>query len=277
MSRPARIEFEFATYHVTSRGDRREDIYEDDEDRRIFLKIFADVIEQYNWICHGYCLMSNHYHLLIETPDANLSKGMRQLNGVYSQANNRRHQRVGHVFQGRFKGILVNAETYLLELTRYVVLNPVAANMVERPEDWRWSSYQAMIGQCSVPSWLAIDGLLVQFNSDRQTAVKQYIQFVNDGIGQQSIWSNLNRQIYLGDDEFIRQAQLNCKMLSSDVNIPKAQRRQPAAPLKEISIKHANRNEAIIEAYETGEYSYQQIANFYGIHFTTVGRIVRSK
>ena len=145
MARPLRIEFADAFYHITSRGDRREAIYEDDEDRKAFLNILAEVVARYNWICHAFCLMTNHYHLLIETVDGNLSQGMRQLNGVYTQASNRRHRRVGHLFQGRFKGILVDKEAYLLELSRYVVLNPVRAGMVESPEQWPWSSYRAMV------------------------------------------------------------------------------------------------------------------------------------
>ncbi len=124
MARPIRLEFAGALYHVTSRGDRQEDIYDVDNDRQDFLSILEDVCSRHNWICHAYCLMSNHYHLLIETPDANLSKGMRQLNGVYTQTYNRAHHRVGHVFQGRYKAILVQKESYLLELSRYIVLNP---------------------------------------------------------------------------------------------------------------------------------------------------------
>ena len=130
MSRPLRLEFAGALYHVTSRGDRQEDIYDDDCDRRLFLDIFGDVCDVYNWVCHGYCLMSNHYHLIVETPDANLSKGMRQLNGLYTRKYNLSHNRVGHVFQGRYKAIHVDKERYLLELARYVVLNPVRAGMV---------------------------------------------------------------------------------------------------------------------------------------------------
>jgi REP element-mobilizing transposase RayT len=118
MSRPLRIEFSGAYYHVTSRGDRREAIYEDDEDRKSFLEIFRDVVEAFEWRCHAYCLMSNHYHLFVETAHGNLSKGMRQLNGVYTQWSNRRHRRSGHLFQGRYKGILVDTDGYLLELSR---------------------------------------------------------------------------------------------------------------------------------------------------------------
>jgi len=134
MARPLRLEFAGALYHVTSRGNRREEIYLDDQDRRRFLTLLAEVCERFNWRVHAYCLMSNHYHLLIETPDANLSRCMRQVNGVHTQAANRRHGQVGHVFQGRFKALLVQKESYLLELARYVILNPVRAGMVARPE-----------------------------------------------------------------------------------------------------------------------------------------------
>ena len=124
MARPIRIEFAGAFYHVTARGDRQEDIYLSDQDRIGFLSILEQVCNRFNWLVHAYCLMDNHYHLLVETPDSNLGKGMRQLNGVYTQTSNRTHGKVGHVFQGRYKAILVEKETYLLELARYIVLNP---------------------------------------------------------------------------------------------------------------------------------------------------------
>ncbi|MEJ2696952.1 MAG: transposase [Candidatus Sulfobium sp.] len=142
MARPLRIEYDGALYHVTSRGNERKRIFRDDEDRAAFLDTLLKVNERYNWMCHAYCLMNNHYHLIIETPDGNLSQGMRQLNGVYTQLFNRRHHRVGHLFQGRFKTILIEKEGYLLEVSRYVVLNPVRAKAVERPEHWKWSSYR---------------------------------------------------------------------------------------------------------------------------------------
>jgi REP element-mobilizing transposase RayT len=130
MARPLRIEFDGALYHVTSRGNDRKAIFKDNHDRDLFLDILAQITVRFRWICHAYCLMNNHYHLVIETPDGNLSKGMRQLNGVYTQAFNKRHRRVGHVFQGRFKGILVQKDSHFLEVCRYVVLNPVRAKMV---------------------------------------------------------------------------------------------------------------------------------------------------
>jgi putative transposase len=136
MSRPLRLEFAGAFYHITSRGNGRNVIYLQDDDFELFLQILANVCERYNWVVHAYCLMSNHYHLLVETPDANLSQGMCHLNGVFTQSMNRKHHRVGHLFQGRYKTILVDKDAYLLELCRYIVLNPVRANMVNSPEEW---------------------------------------------------------------------------------------------------------------------------------------------
>ena len=183
MSRPLRLEFCGALYHVTSRGDRREDIYDDDEDRERFLEILGGVVSDFNWVCHAYCLMDNHYHLLIATPDGNLAKGMRQLNGVYTQASNRRHRRGGHLFQGRYKAILVDEDAYLLEVARYVVLNPLRAGMVSAVEAWPWSSYLAMLGEAPRPEWLTVDAVLGQFGKRRATAREKYARFVAEGRG----------------------------------------------------------------------------------------------
>src|SRR4030042_6670680 len=140
MARPLRIEFPGAVYHVTSRGNERKAIFRDDQDRKMFLDALVEVARRYNWLCHAYCLMGNH--LLIDTPDGNLSIGMRQLNGICTQRFNKRHGRVGHLFQGRFKAVLVQKDSHLLEACRYVVLNPVRAKGGERPEEWVWSSYR---------------------------------------------------------------------------------------------------------------------------------------
>jgi len=152
MARPLRLEFAGALYHVTARGDRREPIHEDDADRSAFLDIFGTVVEDFNWVAHAYCLMGNHYHLLVETPDANLANGMRQLNGTYTQWSNRTHHRVGHLFQGRYKAIVVDKDAYLLEVYRYIVLNPVRAKMVKSVADWPWSSHRAVMGTQEVGS-----------------------------------------------------------------------------------------------------------------------------
>ncbi|MFO0700343.1 MAG: transposase [Nitrospira sp.] len=181
MARPLRIEYPGAVYHVTSRGNARQAIVQDDRDRTRFLETLAHVIDRFGWRCHAYCLMDNHYHLLLETPQPNLSRGMRQLNGTYTQALNCRHQRVGHVFQGRFTGILVEKEAHLLELCRYVVLNPVRARMVTHPRLWAWSSYQATVGEHAAPSWLWTDWILGHFGTRQREAQGRYRQFVAEG------------------------------------------------------------------------------------------------
>jgi REP element-mobilizing transposase RayT len=275
MSRPLRIEFPNALYHVTARGDRREDIFEDDEDRTLFLETLGEVIDQFNWVCYAWCLMDNHYHLLIQTPDGNLSKGMRQLNGIYTQASNRRHKRVGHLFQGRFKAILVDSDHYLQELSRYVVLNPVRAGMVKSPGAWQWSSYRASMGREEAPSWLAVDGLLAQFAKRRTLAQERYAQFVVAGVKAKSPWDDLKGQVFLGDEQFVQRMQVHLDPGKDDVQIPLAQRRPLAPPLAEIERRAPNRNAAIQSAHATGAYSYQQIADYFGVHFTSVGRIVR--
>jgi REP element-mobilizing transposase RayT len=228
MARPLRIELAGGVYHVTARGDRQEDIFLDDVDRTRWLELLGEVCERFHWVSHGWCQMGNHYHLIVETVEGNLAQGMRHLNGVYTQDFNRRHQRVGHVFQGRYKAILVEKDSYLLELSRYVVLNPVRAQMVAVPEAWPWSSYGAMVGK-GAPAWLQTDWLLGQFSADRHTAIAAYARFVHEGMGQASIWDRLKGQIFLGSDEFI--ARLTAHAANPAISeIPRAQRRPVAQP-----------------------------------------------
>ena len=274
MARPLRIEFAGALYHLTSRGDRREAIFEDDEDRRRFLDVLAEVAKRYRWVCHAYCLMTNHYHLVAETVEGNLSQGMRHLNGVYTQASNRRHGRNGHLFQGRFKGILVDRDAYLLELTRYVVLNPVRAGMVATPEQWPWSSYRAMVGEAPVPPWLAVDALLSLFGPARDDARLQYRAFVGEGAGAE-IWQGLRQQVYLGDDAFVMRMQAKAQFQGDQSSVPQAQRRPPPPSLAQVAARSAGRDAAIVAAYAGGAYTYREIAEYFGVHLATVGRIVR--
>ena len=234
MSRPLRLEIAGGLYHVTSRGDRRENIYHDDTDRLAWLAILAQVCERYNWRIHAWCQMSNHYHLIIETVECNLSAGMRQLNGVYTQDTNRRHHLSGHVFQGRYKAILVERDSYLLELSRYVVLNPVRAAMVKHTRQWKWSSYQAMIGnEPPPPPWLHTDWLLSQFGSQRARQIERYTEFVQQGIRSPDVWQQLKGQVFLGGDEFVdamtKRLEVDAKFASQE--IPRAQRRALAKSL----------------------------------------------
>jgi REP element-mobilizing transposase RayT len=272
------LEFAGALYHVTARGNERHNIFlgNIDDDRAAFLDILTATCERFNWICHAYCLMTNHYHLLVETPDANLSKGMRHLNGVYTQYINRTHARVGHLFQGRFKAILVERDSYLLEIARYVVLNPVRAGMVETPGEWPWSSYQATVGDVPAPAFLATDWLLRAFADTRAQAVAGYRRFVAEGIGAASPWQDLKGQIYLGCEQFVEQMQRLIIAEQALHEIPRRQRRAPAKPLAYYAARYADRNRALAEAYRTGAYSMQHIADHFGISRMTVSRAVKN-
>lgn len=277
MARPLRIELSGGLYHVTSRGDRREDIYLSNADREAWLALLSQVCTRFNWICHAYCLMTNHYHLVIETPDGNLAKGMRQLNGVYTQIVNRAHGRVGHVFQGRYKAILVEKDSYLLELARYVVLNPVRAGMVSDVGDWSWSSYPAMIGQAPSPTWLQTDWILGQFSSQRNRARLMYLDFVRAGVGLPSVWDGLQGQIYLGSEAFIEHIQSNLSTEQSLDEIPRKQRRPLAKLLARYRAEFAeDPRTGMAVAYLTGDYAMKAIADAFDVHYTTVSRAVKA-
>lgn len=277
MTRPLRIEFAGALYQVTSRGNAQADIYLNDEDRKNYLDVLQDVCERFNWVIHAYCLMSNHYHLLIETPDSNLSKGMRQLNGVYTQRFNRKHNRVGHVFQGRYKAILVQKDSYLLELARYIVLNPVRAQMVRSAKDWPWSSYRATAGFTKTEKWLTVDWVLAAFSRRKGDAMKMYSAFVSEGRNQPKPWEELKNQIYLGDESFVDDMQCKISPETSLSEVPSSQKRQVAKPLAYYEKKYSDRDTVIFKAYESGGYSMKSIGDYFELHYSRVSRIVKAK
>lgn len=180
MARPLRIEFAGALYHVTARGNARQSIFLSNTDRGSFLALLSDAVRRYNWRVHAYCLMGNHYHLLIETVDRTLSAGMKYLNGSYSQCFNRHHRRAGHVFQGRFKAILVQENAYFLELCRYVVLNPVRAEMVRTADEWPWSNYRATSGMSQPPDWLTVNWTLSKIFRSNTKGFEESVNVVVD-------------------------------------------------------------------------------------------------
>ena len=274
MARPLRLEFPGALYHLTSRGNRQEDIFKDDTDRVAFLSVLNKVCGTYNWVCHAYCLMSNHYHLLIETPDANLSKGMRQLNGVYTQTHNRTHGRSGHVFQGRYKAILVQKESYLLELSRYIVLNPVRAGMVRSAKEWPWSSYRATVGQSKGLDCLNVGWLLSAFGQRRKMAIARYKVFVSEGKRQPSPWRFLKGQVFLGSDHFIEEMQALIDEDKEMSEVPSSQRRPIPLDLSHYETSNADRNSAIKQAYQSGGYTLKQLGDYFGLHYSTVSGII---
>jgi len=203
MARPLRIQYPGAVYHVTARGNERKPIVRDDRDRWLFLRVLEEITESFGVIIHAFVLMDNHYHLLLETPEANLSPTLRQLNGVYTMRFNRRYHRFGHLFQGRYKAILVQKDQHLKELCRYVVLNPVRAGMVKHPRQWKWSSYRATGGYETAPAWLETRWLLEQFQKSRHKAKELYRKFVSEGLKvKESPWEKVSSEMILGAKEF---------------------------------------------------------------------------
>jgi len=223
--------------------------------------------------------MDNHYHLLIETPDANLQAGMRQLNGVYTQQFNRRHGRVGHVFQGRYKAILVDKDSYLLELCRYVVLNPVRANMVALPELYNWSSYAPMMATQQGTPWLSTDWILSQFSSRKSIARRRYQQFVLEGIGQVSPWSQLKGQVLLGSENFVEGLRPYIQDAEKLEEVPRAQRLLDRPTLIDLfennkELVKTKRDKKIKEAHIQHGYRLAEIGRFLDLHYSTISRIV---
>ncbi|RTL19280.1 MAG: transposase [Burkholderiales bacterium] len=281
MSRPLRIEFPGALYHVTSRGDRREDIFVDDADRARLLAVVAQGMARFDAQVLAYCLMSNHYHFVLHTGQANLSALMRHINGVYTQAFNRRHGKVGHLFQGRFKAILVDREVYLLEVCRYVELNPVRAGMVAGAGDWPWSSYRAHVGQSSVPAWLGSGDLWAyllgrdaETDADRDRAQRLYTELVAAGAGV-ALWAeSLNRQIYLGDDQFVgRMLEAALPSAKRSAPVPKAQRSSTRS-LADWLAQCGSREQALYRAYTESGLTMTAMAAELGLTVARVSQLI---
>jgi len=219
--------------------------------------------------------MDNHYHLVIETPEANLAQGMRQLNGIYTQRYNRRHRTVGHLFQGRYKAILIQKESYLQEVCRYVVLNPVRAKAVEKVEQWKWSSYRGTADLSTCPPWLTVEWVLSQFGKERQQAASQYRRFVREGIAGPSIWERVRAQVLLGEEDFVEKLQGYVKGYEESAEIHRRQRYVRRPPLKKLfdgTRTKATRDIAIEQAVHRYGYSQREVADWLGLHYATVSR-----
>jgi putative transposase len=286
MSRPLRIEFPGAVYHLTSRGDRREPIFVDDEDRETLLAIVAHALDRFDAVALAYCLMGNHYHFALHTRAANLSRLMRHINGVYTQAYNRRHGLVGHLFQGRFKAVLVDTESYLLEVCRYVDLNPVRAQMVRAPDRWPWSSYAAHAGLRAPEPWLDTLGVWQQLTgrdvtttAQAQRAAARYRQLVADGIGVPLWETALRQQIFLGDEAFVaRMQEMAEPQRKASKAVPKAQRSAPpsARPRTWAQWLKAcgSRDQALASAYREGGWTMARLAEQSGLSLSHVSRLI---
>lgn len=266
VARPLRVEFEHALYHVHARGNERASIFRDDHDRRWLLAGLEQVVKRYGWICHCYCLMGNHFHLMVETPNANLSLGMRQLNGVYAARFNRRHDRVGHLFEGRFKAWLVEQDAYALGVARYIILNPVRARLCAHPSEWRWSSYRATAGLEPAPPFLCIDWLLDLLSRDRDEAQRRYTTFVEQALEVASALNPVG-ELYLASERFVESTH------PPPPHSPEHPARQRHAARPALDQLFVTGNDAEIgAAVHRHGYRLAEIANHLRIHPSTVTR-----
>ena len=276
MTRPLRIEYANALYHVTARGNQRGDIFLDDTDRYDWLAIVGEAAERFQWVVYAYCLMLNHFHLMVQTLHANLSRCMHYLNGVYTQRFNRRHMRCGHVLQGRYHAVLIDEEAYLLRVARYVLLNPVRAGFTPDPSSWQWSSYRATCAFETAPSWLGAAHLLQRFSHQPIEAIREFERFVNVGTAATSPWDELRQQVFLGDIEFVAAAQARMTAARrEEAEIPSVQRDKTKPCLTDLFKAATDVPSGVCAAYHSGDFTMRQIATHLGIHYSTVSRVVR--
>jgi putative transposase len=274
MNRPLRIEHDNAVYHVTARGDRRCTIFRTDSDRLTWLALLAKTCERFDFVVLAYCQMGNHYHLLVQTRQGQLSRGMRYLNGTYSQYFNRQHSLVGHVFQGRYHAVLCQADQYLTEITRYTLLNPVRAKLVAHPCHWVWSSYGVLVGTVDAPAWHERDMVLAHFGHDRESAINAFEAFVLEGIGKESPFRAVRHQLFLGDDAFCERAVMR-EFRGEMIEIKRTQLRAIVRPLAEFFELYPDKREAMARAYLSHAYTMAEIAEFSQTSSRTVSRAVK--
>jgi REP element-mobilizing transposase RayT len=252
---------------VIARGNARERIARDDIDRRYFLHLLGHVVARFSWLCHAYCVMDNHYHLVVETPLPNLPSGMRQLNGRYAQAFNARYDRSGHVFQARYRSILVEKESYLLTVCRYVVLNPVRAGVCPHPAEWVWSSYRATAGLEEADPLLTTDWLLAQFAPTRGLAQRRYRKFVSEADS-----NALGRSVQgerLGDSALLEET------FGYKAPLPEIPRVQVEPSPPSLETIFAAQQTPIATAYRRYGYTLREIAVHLGCSYSTVSRRLR--
>lgn len=257
MARPLRLEFAGAVYHVVARGHERGAIFREDTDRERFISELSRRVEEERWVIHAYCLMTNHYHLLIETPQANLVSGMQRLNARYSQAFNFFHRRKGHLLEDRYKATLVEKESYLLELCRYVVLNPVRAGIARSARGFRWSSYRATAGEIEPPSFLTVNGILERFGRDKAQAKEAYRRFVAEGKGSGEEIASGDGQAFLGSAAFLAQMERRLREAEVSPEVPRAQRVESfvelAAVIQVVAEEYHVERDGLKDAWRRGE------------------------
>jgi putative transposase len=273
MARPLRIQAPGLIYHVTSRGNAKMLIFLDDTERRKFLRLLGQTFKRQDVECYAYCLMSNHYHLVIKTLKANLSLTMQILNSAYAEWWNKRRRRVGHVLQGRFDSPVVQDGDYFLNACRYVVRNPVRAGLVAAPGEWPWSSYLATVGRRRPPAFLKSNLVLAAFHeSSRAAAVGRYCAFVG---APDADSEPLPTTSVIGDDDYIDQ--FSDWFVSASEEVPARERttRPTLDSLFSGAVTRAQRNAQAIEATQFG-YSVPIIARYLDVDPSTIYKVVRA-
>lgn len=269
MARPLRIEFPGALYYISSVGNGGNNIFKDSEDGNLLLEALEGVCIRFNWKCLAFSFLSDCYHLVIETPQANLSKGMRQLNGTYTQNYNRRHDIGGHVFQGRYKSILVQRDKFLVPLIKEIFLFPLNAGFVKNPREFKWASCKYLYEKEEAPNWLESSWFSEGFNS-----VEDLDHYIMDG-ETPHILAQTRKQIYLGDDDFILDVQKKIDEEGLSKEIPRTQITKPVSKTySEILKRSRNQDEAIAKTYLTGNYTLKQIGDYIGLHYSGISKIV---
>lgn len=282
MARPRRYEYPGGIYYISAGGRHPEDIFREESDRVRFLNILSETVFRFRLLCHSYCLMNDHYHLILETPFGNLSRGMRQVNGLYTQEFNRKYKRHGALFSGRFKSVIFEKARYLLPLNRHMMLNPVRAGLSHEPDDWPWSSYLPTIQKTHSPAFLFTRWILSRFSvKDLNLAVERYKHFIFSGRYEEKFsWRDLKFQVFLGSDFFIdkiRKVILMHKTVKRDkYHLREGNLRDfpdDAADKKRVSRRE--RDAWIYHAYIHQGYTLSEIADYLGIHYATVSRAVK--
>ncbi|MDH5631823.1 MAG: transposase [Gammaproteobacteria bacterium] len=276
MSRPIRIEYPGATYYITSRVPPSQQAFCDERDRIRFLDILSQTIKRSGWVCHAWCLMDDHYHLIIETPKANLSQGMRQVNGIYTQEYNRRYFKKGALFKGRFKAILFDKDANLIKLARHLMLNPVRLERCDYASQYRWSSFNEVIGQSGQAKPIsARDWLLAQFGENPADAINRFQDYVNKGSDPENPWRAVRYQLFLGNATFVEKHR---QYMDKD-SAPSPETRTPLSDLFDSNTRkdRSERDRTICDAHLRHGYTLTELGQHLGLHTSTVSKILKKQ
>ncbi len=274
MARPVRIEYSGAYYFISSKAAPGETVFKDTKDRQEFLTVLQNVVKRMHWEVFAYNLMPDSYQLFIKTPKPNLSRGMRQLNGVYTQRYNAKYETTGNIFHGRFKAILVEAKHSFEDVLKYVLLMPLLKRKARKLDKWKWSSYQATIGITEAPEWLKVDEVLSHFGKQPKRARTALQKSLENTDKDFDLMAQVKAQILLGSDAFVNKWK---KQLATGKIMDRVRQRKSkkVKPLTDFGKRFKNIKVAMVKAYETGNYTLDQIGSHFGVHYSTVSRTVK--